>query len=70
MVGVVKVEPGSGPIMATNGSISGNENLSEECVMSNNWFPTKKEIEKWLDQEIHAFATQEIETCSYPRNSG
>ena len=27
--------------------------------MSNKWFPTKKEIEKWLDQKLHMFSTQE-----------
>jgi len=27
--------------------------------MSHHWNPTKKEIEKWLDQKIHELAAQE-----------
>lgn len=27
--------------------------------MSNKWFPTKKEIEKWIDQKLHQFVAQE-----------
>jgi len=27
--------------------------------MSNKWFPTKKETEKWIDQKLHEFAAKE-----------
>jgi len=27
--------------------------------MCDKWFPTKKEIDKWIDQNVHAFTTQE-----------
>lgn len=27
--------------------------------MRDKWFPMKKEINKWIDRNVHAFATQE-----------
>ena len=27
--------------------------------MCDKWFPTKKEIEKWIDRKVHAFMAQE-----------
>lgn len=49
LVGTVKAEPGSGPIRPKKWFLFQDQDLSEECVMSNKWFPTKKEIEKWID---------------------
>ena len=40
-------------------SFSGQRSAWRRCVMLHHWNPTKKEIEKWLDQKIHEFTTQE-----------
>lgn len=33
--------------------------MSEECMMSNKWFPMKKEIKNSIDWKLHEFIAQE-----------
>lgn len=35
--------------------LSGPRSIWEMC---DKWFPKKKEIEKWIDRNVHAFAAQ------------
>ena len=59
MFGATNFEPGLGPTKPTNGSIAKTEIYIKRCVMSHHWNPTKKEIDKWLDRNIHEFTAQE-----------
>ena len=38
--------------------------------MLEQWNPTKKEIEDWLDQKLHEFVLQEKKPRRYPTKGG
>lgn len=59
LVGAAITKPRSRSPQANKWFHYWDQDLSEECVMSNKWFPTKKEIKKWIDQKLHEFVAQE-----------
>lgn len=59
MVGATNFEPRPGPFKPKNGFVIGTRIYLKTCVMLHHWNPTKKEIEKSLDQNIHEFVVQE-----------
>ena len=56
LVGTNNCEPGLGPLNLKNGSIAETEIYIRDV---RKWFPTKKEIDKWIDENMHAFMAQE-----------
>jgi len=59
LVSASNCEPGSKPPQANKWFHCRDWDLSKECVMWRKWIPTKKEIEKLIDQKLHEFVAQE-----------
>ena len=56
---ILTLKPRSGPTKPTNGFVVRTGIYTKRCVMLHHWNLTKKEIEDWLDRNIHEFTAQE-----------
>jgi len=67
LFGAINSKLGSRPPKPTNCFVPRTGIYLRRWVISHHWNPTKKEIEEWLDKNIHELATQENRNLHLPK---